>query len=460
MANEDRLLITARMFRSIFVLNKLSLPFSDHAGLVSLQKLNGLDMGYHHYERTSCAKITVFISDTMHETLIDYLIKSQTPISVIVDDTTDVSNIHYKIVYFQTIEDVSPVIYFYKLIELKAETGEAHFEAMTSAWAEEKPGFHQYMKQHLIGLASDGAATNVGKEKGMIKYLREWAKRLLFAVHCMAHRLELLADHAFGVNADMEIITNYVERTINEVYSFYGGLGHKRKTHLKQTTDKMRRKFYELKRIIEIRWISSDYNAMKTLSSMWDIIIKDLGEIEKDKNFSQTSREKARLLKIRLIGKRFLLLFNFIYDIVSELTLLSLDMQKRSALLVDASSFVKKSRGIFTNMKTENAKNVALLLHDTRCLIGNDIERCETVENYHNSDFVSYENVEWDNDVLEVPPTADYKKTILEAILKQFENYFPDGDLKNFDVLDPMNMPLPNDEASTRTWDNQNCRPE
>lgn len=104
-------------------------------------------------------------------------------------------------------------------------------------------------------------------------------------------------------------------------------------------------------------------------------------------------------------------------------------------------------------MKTKNAKNVALLLHDTRCLMeNNDIERCETIEHYLNSDFVTYENIGLDNDEGYVPPITDYKNTILDAILKEFEDYFPDRDLKSFDVLDPMNMPLPNGEASTRTY--------
>lgn len=68
--------ITARMIRSVYALNKLSLPFSDHQHLITLQKLNGLNMGYHHFERTSCARMTIDISNHMHITLIDNLITS------------------------------------------------------------------------------------------------------------------------------------------------------------------------------------------------------------------------------------------------------------------------------------------------------------------------------------------------------------------------------------------------
>lgn len=145
--NNNYLEVTARIIRTVFVINKLSLPFSDHASLISLQNLNGLNMGIHHYDRQSCTKMTVDISMQMHETLINNLIESKMPISIIVDDSTDAGNIHYKIIYFQTIEAVNPVIYFYELIELKTGTGFGSFEALRIAWESEKNAdFQLYMK--------------------------------------------------------------------------------------------------------------------------------------------------------------------------------------------------------------------------------------------------------------------------------------------------------------------------
>lgn len=144
---------------------------------------------------------------------------------------------------------------------------------------------------------------------------------------------------------------------MNEIYSFYNGGCHNRKTHLKQ---KKIRKFYHLKKIIDIRWITSDYNSMKALHTMRDIVIRDLEDIEKDMHFSADTRIKAAKFREKLLGKQFLVLFNLFYGIVSELSVLSLDMQIRDALLVDASSFTTKCRGIFTNLKTVNAKNMEL----------------------------------------------------------------------------------------------------
>lgn len=102
-----------------------------------MQKLNGIDLGTHHYERSGWTSMTNHISEQMHEILIDTLIKAEMPISVI-DDSTDKGNVHFKIVHFQTIENDRPVIYFYKLIETKSETGSAGFEALEIAWKSKK----------------------------------------------------------------------------------------------------------------------------------------------------------------------------------------------------------------------------------------------------------------------------------------------------------------------------------
>lgn len=132
--DNDRFKITSRMMRTVYVLNRLTMPFSAHSGLVTLQELNDIDMGRHHYERTSCTRMTEFISKTMHKTLIDFLLQKDVPISIIVDGSSDTSRIHYQIVYFQTIENENPVISFYRLLEVHHETSLDLFKLIRQAW--------------------------------------------------------------------------------------------------------------------------------------------------------------------------------------------------------------------------------------------------------------------------------------------------------------------------------------
>lgn len=454
--DKNYLEITARVIRTVYVINKLSLPFSDHTALVTLQNLNGLDMGIHHFERTSCARITLDISSKMHETLIDSLIKNQMPISIIVDDTTDAGNIHYKIIYFQTVEVANPVIYFYKLVELKTGTGLGGFEALKLAWESEKrTDFQTYMKQNLIGFSSDGDVTNIGKYSGTIKYLKDWSSKPIFAVHCMSHRLELVIKHAFNKSTDQgtTIVSEYLDKTINKVYTFYNAQGYKRSSHLKQTCNERNQQFYSLSKIITIRWIASDFKAMKALNRMWGVVVVDLGEIAKDRSFLRKTRDKAANLRSKLLGKNFLLLFNFLYDVVNELSFLSLEMQKRTALIVDFYSFKTKFESIFSRMKTEDPRYLKSFLNEARCEnIDSDPEPCETVSQYTRSKKITYKNVVLNDDKDQIPNVNEYRTMILENLLSEYKSYFPDGDLKNFAVFDPMNMPMPNDYASARLY--------
>lgn len=107
---------------------------------------------------------------------------------------------------------------------------------MKTAWeSEERTDFQLYMKNNLIGFASDGDATNIGKYSGTIKFLRDWSNKPIFAIHCMSHRLELLIKNAFNKMSNSEqqtkSISENVDKTINKLYSFYNAQGYKRKTH-------------------------------------------------------------------------------------------------------------------------------------------------------------------------------------------------------------------------------------
>uniref|UniRef100_A0A915J1A9 Uncharacterized protein n=1 Tax=Romanomermis culicivorax TaxID=13658 RepID=A0A915J1A9_ROMCU len=61
------------------------------------------------------------ISEEMHDQLIKHLTKKQSPLSLILDRSTDNSQDHYLITYFQALESNIPILCFYKLILLEAD---------------------------------------------------------------------------------------------------------------------------------------------------------------------------------------------------------------------------------------------------------------------------------------------------------------------------------------------------
>jgi len=103
-------------------------------------------MGYNHFDRKSASRMATFISDEMHKTLIQHIVAKHSPVSIILDTSTDVGQNHYLIVYFQALENGFPVVYFYKLIKLDAdETSAALFGKLIETWNNEQHAFTQHL---------------------------------------------------------------------------------------------------------------------------------------------------------------------------------------------------------------------------------------------------------------------------------------------------------------------------
>lgn len=113
---EHDLQITARIMRTVYVEVKRNIPFDSHSDMVALQEMNGINMGYHDRDTMSAVKVMESISSVMHKILISNLLLKNSPISIIIDGSTDYSGANFLIVYFQAIESNVPVIYFYKLL--------------------------------------------------------------------------------------------------------------------------------------------------------------------------------------------------------------------------------------------------------------------------------------------------------------------------------------------------------
>ena len=101
-------------------------------------------------------------------------------------------------------------------------------------------------------------------------------------------------------------------------------------------------KVTKLSDIISIRWVASDYHAMKSIHSMWQALINDLSAIGKENTvFELKTREKAKKLVTKLTGNFFLVMFYFIFDILNELAIISQNMQRREGLVIDIQTLKK-----------------------------------------------------------------------------------------------------------------------
>ena len=122
--NRGRLKVASDMLRTVYAEVKVNVPFSSHPLIVKLQKLNCLNLGTHHHDNNAGKRMALFITEKMHTTLIRQIASRSSPLSLIVDTTTDYKGNHYLIRFLRAVEQdmdlesqivrERPVIYFYK----------------------------------------------------------------------------------------------------------------------------------------------------------------------------------------------------------------------------------------------------------------------------------------------------------------------------------------------------------
>lgn len=438
---ESTLKVTSQMFRTVFVAVKKNIPLSTHSSLVALQELHGIKMGFHHNNRDGATAIMSSISEYMHQQLIDYMYYNDLPFSIILDGSTDITNSHYLIIYFQILENNSPSVVFYKLVETTSVvTAKGYFETIKNSFYEENVDFYAYFKKNLVGYISDGESTMAGREGGLISFIRKQTKHPIYAVHCMAHRMHLAIEKSY---ASISYFATF-DKLINKLFQFYNRNSSKKKKHLKETAVKLNLKFYELNYIYRARWIASELQSVKNLMKSWLLIVNDLYLIMNDnQNFDRDSRDNAHELLSKIKGKNFLAIVQFISDVLEHLSFWSRKMQQRTALLVDFVEFNDQIEKTFLDLKNVNGKNLNIFLENTIC----DGQKCEIIGNYYDAEEVKYLDVLLLNDRNsnsedeEVPFIGEFREKFLDAIKNFIKKFFPSSELKVFKIFRPSDLP-------------------
>lgn len=345
--------------------------------------------------------------------------------------------------YFQAIEEDSPVIYFYKLIPTSTdETAEGFYKSLRNAIVDEERDLFSYLKNNLVGYGSDGASVMLGKYGGLAVVLeREMTRRTLYKVYCMAHKLHLAITNAYKKHSFFA----EMEKFLNNIYTFYNNAGHKRKAHLRETSARIGRKMYELNYIFKSRWIASELTAMNNIKEMWLVLVTDLKKISEDKEFKAHTRELARELREILIGRNFLLIFHFVLDILQHLSIWSKRMQQIHGLLINFAKFNDDITSTFNTLKSEDGHDLVYFLLETQCtLYGKKFsEKCQTVENYQDALKITFNDVELveDHRTYQVPWLHMIRDSFIDDMIAQIQLYFPSGQLKDFDIFEPSNIP-------------------
>ena len=439
--------ITAKMMRTVYAEVKLNAPLNDHEEFVLLQKLNGLQLGSHHYERTSATRMMETISQKMHYILIEYIKKQQTPFSIVVDTATDGGNKNYFFIFLRALENYSPVYYFYRSLHVKSERAEALFQLLVDAFQED--GLYNSFLLQTVGFASDSAPVMIGSKGGLAALINNTVQSDVYTSHCAAHKLELAAGHAFE---KVDGFKNKFEKFINSIYSFYYNKSFKCKETLMHTAEIMGEAFYELNYIFTIRWIPSEYQALLRIYTNYKILVSNMEYISQNNDFTKDIKENAIKLKKTLLHPIFFTTLSFALDVLFILKDVSLQLQKESGSVIGLEAIRVKLMTSIGELKIQNKKYLLHILENAKCYKDGwyqtcsleDLDTCNYKLKFQGvdlffdarqvTDILRRKNLHW-------PAISKLRHSIIENCLTQLKSYFPEGSFKIFDVLLPANLP-------------------
>ena len=470
---------TMNHFRAVYIaVCKNNVAFRAYDDMVLMMQLNGADMGAHFGNYNGAAAITNFMSELMHGTLIVHILDSEMDFGLIVDETTDKSHKKYFAVLIQGMENDRPITYFYRSIEIRTVkvTAQNLFDALVEKFGED--GLTNAVKAHLVAFASDGAATMTAAEGGLARKLDDFTDRPLYKVHCLSHKIQLSLKEVTKktkYHREMEVL-------LNLLHNFYGD--HKKNTHYHQTGKYLGLKVLNLKRIMDVRWVTSEVQAIKTFQRVWVILSKDLNEIANDRDFDpkRVAQPKAGRLYRQVTNRSVLLYMHFFWDMVLEMVTWTELTQEHNALLIEQIRYKHEIIAKLEELKNPNddpkqyGPKVREFFDDLECTLGdiifakNEAPGLCTEQHFYDAEQVKYKgyllqpmlpaddpsNVgQADDDLANERATIsslkgpkllslrlrDIRVDVLTELQEQIEAYFPEESMESFDVMDPKNMP-------------------
>ena len=117
---------TTHIFRTAYFIAYNNKPYTDHPELIDLQKLNCVKVGRILHSNVTCANIIDHISKKMQNKIMQKIIETKQPFSILIDESTSFSKKSNLIVYIRSTLDVAygPITLFMNLIELSETNAE------------------------------------------------------------------------------------------------------------------------------------------------------------------------------------------------------------------------------------------------------------------------------------------------------------------------------------------------
>ncbi len=358
--NKVEIVKTEKVLRTAYFLAKEDRPYSDHVLLLELQEANGLDLGPGLRSRFTATNMIGHIATEMRQSACSHIQKSGGKISVLIDESTTVSNKSALIIYLKCQSEVNgePHFMFLDLIELEDQSAATICQSLLRCLS--CHGFDDiYLKNNLICFASDGASVMLGKKSGVASLLAEKYPNII-RWHCLNHRLEL------AVSSAIKEVTavNHFQVFFDKLYTLYSR-SPKNKHEIDSCAAELGLQLNKIGRIFNVRWVASSFRTVAAVWKDYPALCKHFQNAAADTNRSTQDRASFQGMLKRIQSPEFVVDLGVMNDALSELSHLSLVLQNRGTSIVYADKLMHRSIRVLESMieksgtKTKVAKDAA-----------------------------------------------------------------------------------------------------
>ena len=175
---------TGKLFKVAYYIALNNKAYADFPKLIHLLTELEVNVGNSLHDRRTCQRMVDIIANTKRKSLVNFINFSPSKITLIVDESTTISNLSCLIIYIKTTKNHMPVTFFFDLVPLKNKDSDTVFQTILDS-LKSRGMSEQKLSNDLIELCSDGASTFTGKKSGVgATFLNRYPNIIVW--HCLA----------------------------------------------------------------------------------------------------------------------------------------------------------------------------------------------------------------------------------------------------------------------------------
>lgn len=302
--------------KAVYWLSKECLPLSKYPSMINFMQHVGAtgssEKGNASYDsRITASEYMDAIFCVITDNILEKLSKSQA-LSILIDESTDIKVQKKLVIYCKTVDvDLNESTIFLGNLEISevSVTAEVIFNVLCTFLESRNINI-----KDIAGFGSDGASIMTGSKSGVATRIKELSPFLL-AVHCMAHRLNLVTEAA----AKNVPYVHEFQGVLTSLF-YYFRTSTSRVLELKAIQDLLDLPEIKVKEVHEIRWLSF-HKALDTVYRTYPALAKF---------FAGRTDSKAKDLHKKLVDYRFVSTIHMLMDIIPAFAQLSLIFQKQN----------------------------------------------------------------------------------------------------------------------------------